>query len=930
MAKSFRTGARRCALAVTAAVGAVSVAHAQTPPEEEEIVVTGTRIPRPDLSSASPVTTFSAEDVAAHGTLQVEDFLNTLPQVSPDFSRTANNPGDGTARVNLRGLGANRTLTLLNGRRLAPAGVEGAADLNSLPTAMIERIEVVTGGASAVYGSDALAGVVNFITRVDFEGAELTTQFDTFDAGDGDVFSANVAWGAFAIGRRAHFLLYLDYLEREPVMQGDREFSRVSIADDPETGELFAAGSTTGPNGLINNQVAGGVFVPARLFEVGGEIRPFNPLTDFYNFAPDNYLQIPLERWSGGALARFEFSPDLEAVLELMYSAPRTASQLAPAPFIRFVEVPIAAGFFSPSTQTHLDTFFDPDNDGIARFRFSRRLSDVGPREIVYERENYRAAAALNGALSDWEWNAAYTYARNDTHSALNNDASVSRILQGMLIDPVTNTCVDPTGGCVPVNLFGPGTLSAEAADFVRLDGITEETRVEQQTFTAFVGGDVVALPAGELSVSIGAEWQRVSTVYAPSPALATGDSAGFSQSPAVAGGFEVLEAFGEILMPVLANAPLAEGLEFEAGARFTEHSTAGSHWTWKYGLQWRPIEAVRVRGMVQRAVRAPNILELYETTRLAFGGVDAFTDFCAATNNPVANGFADVCIAQGMDAGQLGVYDPPDVYTFDTINGGNPELGPEIADTLTLGADWEFGSPWRVRLSADYFKIELRDAIDGAAPIDNCAIAADPADLACSLIERDPSGFITLVTNHPINYAHSIVEGVDFGLSADFPVPTWLALTPDAFVDVEVLATRYMRSAAAASANASLFDCVGYFGCPELTATTELQYRAGPYSAMLRWRYIDGLENPAAVLAAAAGLELPIMAIPEIDAVSYFDLSFSYELGERARLSAGVDNVFEADPPQLANAQVQANTDPARYDVFGRRFFVRLSAKFN
>ncbi|MGD9980309.1 MAG: TonB-dependent receptor [Hyphomonadaceae bacterium] len=919
-------------MTVAVAGAAAPGAQAQTQPSEEdpEIVVTGTRIPRPDLTSASPVVTFGAEEITAHGALQLEDFLNTLPQVSPDLGRTGNNPGEGLAHVNLRGLGANRTLTLLNGRRLAPAGVEGAADLNGLPTALIERIEVVTGGTSAVYGSDALAGVVNFITRADFEGVELTTQFDTYDAGDGDVVNANGAWGAFAFDRHAHIMFYLDYLKREPVMQGDREFSRVSIGDDPETGELFAAGSTTGPNGLINNQVAAGVFVPARLFEAGGQIRPFNPLTDFYNFAPDNYLQIPLERWSGGAVARFEFSPELEAVLELMYSAPRTASQLAPAPFSRFVNVPIAADFFPPNTQAHLDTFFDPDNDGIARFRFSRRLSDVGPRDIVRERNNYRVVAALNGAVGDWDWSAAYTYARNDTYAVYNNDASVSRILQGLLIDPVTGACIDPTGGCVPVNLFGPGTLSAEAADFIRLDGITEETRVEMQTFTAFIAGDIISLPAGELSASVGGEWRRVSTVYEPSPVLATGDSAGFAQSPAVAGGFEVGEAFAEILVPILADTPLARGLELEAGARFTEHSTAGSHWTWKYGLQWRPIEAVRVRGMVQRAVRAPNILELYETTRLAFGGVDAFTDFCAATNDPVASGFADVCIAQGMDAGQLGVYDPPDEYTFDTINSGNPDLGPEIADTLTLGADWEFGSPWRVRLSVDYFKIELRDAIDGAAPIHNCTLAADPEDPACSLIQRDPSGFITLLTNHPINYARSIVEGVDFGLSADFPAPSWLALTPDAFIDMEVLATHAMSAASATSANAPMFNCVGYFGCPELVATSTLRYRAGPYSAMLRWRYIDGLDNPAAVLAAAAGLELPIMAIPEIDSFSYFDLSFSYELGERARLSAGVDNVFEQGPPQLASAQVQANTDPARYDVFGRRFFVRLSTRFN
>jgi outer membrane receptor protein involved in Fe transport len=931
-------------LAITAAsvCGAGgSPAHAQTETEEEtDIVVTGTRIPRPDLSSASPVASFDADEIAAHGAAQLEDFLNTLPQASPDLSRTGNNPGDGVARVNLRHLGADRTLTLLNGRRLAPSGVTGASDLNSLPTALIQRIEVVTGGTSAVYGSDAVAGVVNFITRRDFEGAELTTQFDTYDAGDGDVFNASAVWGAYAFNERAHLMLYLDYLERDPVMQGDREFTAQSISDDPETGELFVGGSPTGPNGLINNAVVGGAIVPGRLFLADGSLRVFDFLTDFYNFAPDNYLQVPLERWSGGALARFEISPDLEASLELMFSAPRSARQLAPAPFSFVINVPIAANFFPPSTQAHLDAFFDPDNDGIARFRFSRRLSDLGPRQSIFERDNYRAVAALHGALGEWDWDGAYTYARNDTLAEFNNDASVSRIRQGMLINPATNTCLNPSGGCVPVNLFGPNTLSAAAADFIRIDDITEETSVEQQTFTAFVSGDLFELPAGALSASIGGEWRRLSTVYEPSAALATGDSAGFTQSPAVAGAFEVREAFGEVLVPLLAGAPFAHRLEFEGGARFAEHSVAGQHWSWKYGLQWRPIESVRVRAMAQRAVRAPNVLELYEAPRMNFNFTDSFGDFCAAPNDPVARGYADVCVAQGMDAGQLGIYDPAGGYFFDTISSGNTDLTPEIADTLTLGADWEFGDPWRVRVSADYFEIELRDAILYAAPFFNCGVAADPTDVACQLIQREPSGFVTLVENHPINYSRAIVEGVDLGLSADFSAPPWLAVVPDASIGVELLATHYLQVALAGSASAPLFDCVGYFGCgsyelmgsvtPEFVATTTLRYTAGPASLMLRWRYIGPLDNSAAALAAFTGAALPIMAIPEIDAANYVDLSFAYDINERARLSAGVDNVFEADPPQMANAQVQANTDPARYDVFGRRFFVRLSYRFD
>lgn len=732
-------------------------------------------------------------------------------------------------------------------------------------------------------------------------------------------------------------MVYLDYLERQPVMQGDREFTRQTILDDPTTGELFPSGSGNGPNGAIPGQLgAGGVFVPPRIFDVGGVLRP-PTAADFYNFAPDNYLQTPLERWSGGALVRLELTPQLEGTFEFMYAAPRSAQQLAAAPINILVDVPIAADFFAPDTQTHLATFFDEDSDGVATFRLARRLTDVGPRRTSHERDNYRAVAALHGVLaSSWEWDAAYTYALNETHSVYDNSASINRILQGMMIDPGTGACLDPSGGCVPVNLFGPNTLSPEAGAFIRIDGINEDTTVDEQTFTAFVRGDVLTLPAGPLAGTIGAEWRRVSTEYAPSPLLATGDAAGFNQTPAVAGAFEVREIFGELLAPLAASAPFAHELELEAGARFTEHSTAGTHWTWKYGLQWRPIESVRVRAMAQRAVRAPNVRELYETPRLNFFFIAPSEDFCAAVRDPIGNGLAEACVAQGMDPAQVGVFDPPDFYVFDTIAGGNPDLGPEIADTLTVGADWEFGDQWRVRLSADYFEIKLRDAIMFAAPLSNCAAAADPNDITCSLVQRDPSGFITLARNFPINYARAIVEGVDVGIAAEFEAPSWLALTPDSHIEVEALATRYLQAASAASAKAPLFDCVGFFGCgtyellgavtPELNAVTTLTYRAGPGSLMLRWRYVGPSDNSDAAEAEAANAPLPIMAIPEIDAVHYFDVAVSYDIGERIRLRAGVDNVFEADPPLLGSAQVQANTDPARYDVFGRRFFVGLN----
>lgn len=388
-----------CALIIPPLAAPAAAQPADEAPDDV-IVVTGTRIPRKDQSAPSPVVSFDRKELTAFGSTVVEDFLNTAPQATPDFGRGTNNPGDGSASIDLRGLGRGRTLVLFNGRRLAPTGTGGAIDVNAIPAAMIARVELVSGGASAVYGSDAVAGAVNFISRDDFEGIEANGQYDVFGAGDGAVWNGNIVAGTAFAGGRGHATVFVDYLNRAALFAGAREFTAVTLTEDRTTGDLFPAGNPVGPAGAIfNPRISLGGPPVSLAFEPGGTVHPFGP-ADFYNFAQDNYIQTPLTRWSSGLIAKYDASDDVELFLEFMYSRPDSAQQLAPTPGRFTSNVTLSPAFFPASTIAILAPAIDADMDGIARASFTRRFNEVGPRVIERNRQYYRAVAGLKARLS--------------------------------------------------------------------------------------------------------------------------------------------------------------------------------------------------------------------------------------------------------------------------------------------------------------------------------------------------------------------------------------------------------------------------------------------------------------------------------------------------------------------------------------------------
>lgn len=926
-------GRGRLLVALMGGGAAVTSAWAQGPESVDEIVVTGTRIPRQDLIAASPVSTFDRADIKTQGATVVEDFLNRQPQVQPDFDRTSNNPGDGTAGVNLRGLGRGRTLVLINGRRVAPTGTGSAIDANAIPAAMIERVEIVTGGASAVYGSDAVTGAVNFITRKDFTGIEAEAQADVFGAGDGASYAFSLAGGTGFADGRGHVAVFGDFLEREAVFQGDRDFTAV-VLNETALGGLTPAGSPIIPAGRT---LTGG---PSLVFNPDGSLRPFVS-GDLFNFAPANYLQTPLTRWSAGAFASFEAADGVELYAEIIHSRPESATELAAAAAVFPVPLVIDAPFFAASARPTLTARYDPDGDGRGSVVLSKRFEDVGSRLRASERRYWRTVLGVNADIGGgWSLDVFYSYGRNGNREGLDNAVSRARVQQGVNVDPLTGACIDPSNGCVPVNIFGAGVLSPEARDFINVDGLENRFQAIQHNAAIIATGDLFSWAQGDVKGSFGAELRRNAASSDADPSLATGDALGFNSFAGAEGAFTVSEGFGELVVPVLADAPFAERVELEFGGRFSHYSTAGGVFTWKAGGTWRATRGLRFSGVWQRAVRAPNIDELFTRPVTNIANIPGPADYCAAINDPVGAGLADICIAQGMSPAALGVYNPGVTpgLVFEQTTSGNPDLGPERAGTIAAGFDYTFDTPHTIRIGADYFAIVIADAIvQSDRPLSLCPLVADANDPACTAVRRAPSGDVLSLEAAPRNIAEATAKGFDFTFDAAADLP---AFGEDVSGAVRVSATHYLELGQRQASGAPLLDCAGGYhivcgaadtagtAFPRTLAFTSVSVTKARLTAGLRWRYVGEVENLEPVVTALSS-QTPLFTLTRAASRNYLDLSASYRLGDAAVVRAGVDNILKTDPPLLGNQQTQANTDPSRYDVFGRRLFVGLTVSF-
>jgi iron complex outermembrane recepter protein len=967
----------RLALASSAAVsamyGAAAVAQ-DAPPQDEAadvgtIVVTGSRIQRQDYQATSPVVTVDNKSLQEAGTPQLDTVLNQLPQLVPSLSIGSNNPsssgGAGQALVDMRGLGVGRTLVLLDGTRLVPSHTNGQIDLNTIPASLIENIEVLTGGGGAVYGSDAIAGVVNVKLKKRFEGVQFDAQYGQTAESDGEQTGFDVTIGGNFNEDRGNMVLALSYDERESILAGDRPFGEVtflpdlttfgsgtieegrydrSLANLPSQAAIDAvfAGYGVAAGSVLNNANLG-FNSDGTLFDIAGAENfrgtqqvGFNPANYSYNYAPVNYLVLPLERkqiFASGSYKVAEMaSSSVEAYARLMYTTYEAEQQLAATP-ITGLAVPVT----NPNIPADMATLLASRPVPGDPYTFRIRTTGVGTRIGT---PNYDVMQGLLGFRGDfavgernWNWDVYGSWGRTETTERQLGNISFSRI-QGLL-DGVDQP------GCLATefNPFGLGNMTQGCADAISI-AATNITQIEQENVLGVVSGDLFDMPAGPFQFAVGASYSKNTGEFKPDEFLASGDVVGFNAQPPQSGSIDVTEGFLEIAVPLLKDIPAIYRLDFEAGYRYSEYNLAGSVDTYKAALNWQPIQSVKLRGSYNRAVRAPSIEDLFLPPQENFPGYSDPCNFDSVQRaGPDAAAVEALCVAQGIPVAALATFEQPNNQVR-AIQGGNQELDPESADTYTFGLVWqpEFTNVG-LRASIDYWKYELEETIgtvQATSSIGRCFndVGANPGYDAgnqwCGLWTRLASGEITDVLETQRNLGQLRADGIDF--QVDYTMPLG-----DRFgrLNANLLVTKL-------NTWESQEDEVSPFGqfqgnitidvgesFPEWKAVLNLGWDLGEFGFNWQARYVDGM---TVVNDDAIGTDVTTSLAATTPAIDYHRFTARWSPTESMDFMFGVDNVFDEQPPIYADdvqAGQQANTEPSTFDIYGRRYFANATFKF-
>ncbi len=912
----------------------------------EEIVVTGSRIKRRDYFTPSPLMTVSEEDIDFSGQWTLEAALNQMPQVTPDFGRAANNPGNGMARIALRNMGPGRSLVLLNGRRVSPSGNRSSVDINNIPQALVERVEIITGGTSAVYGSDALAGVVNFITREDFSGFAVEASASTTEYGDSESYDLSATFGHNFEHGRGNITLYAGIFRREASYAADREHTRIAWREDWE-GSLVEGGSGAVPATQIfwppfywpDDPEAD---APNTTFDADGNPREFIWPDDLYNYAPANYLQIPMDRQAFGLFANYELSDKLESYLEASYTRTDPEQNFAPVPAFGDVFVNLDNPLLTPaSAQLFADQFACDVN--LACMFLGKRLLELGPRIEDIESDYYRVTAGLRHDLgNDWEIDGWVSYARASRTTFLGNDASYSRLLQGLLVDPVTNQCIDPSGGCVPLDIFGEGRLSEAGVEFIRFRDFENPSERTHKLASVVLSGSPMSTWAGPIDIATGLEWRSDKSEFLVDNALFAGDALGFNAGSPGGGYDTVSEVYLEAVVPLANNASWAEYLGLEVGARYSDYRYAGGVWSYKAGMEWQPWEALRIRAMHQRSVRAPNSFELFEEQR----SFRASTyDPCAASEDPIGNGLLDKCAIQGLPENQVGIWEASDFYPTEHINGGNPNLETEVGHTWTVGAvvasEWLPGSSFAI----DYYDIKLDGAIGGIDSEEVCWDEFNTEHVFCDRITRDQTGHMSRIVSTTGNKGIMDTQGIDLQANYDADLgQAWSLGNYTASVGINVIWTHLLSFEDQESPATQIYECAGFFGGPCQTSNlgawggsdttfaknrvrASINYGAGPLNLYLAWRWIDGSKSGVwEYVPLSPGEDLAIKSVGDRQ---YLDLGAGVSFSDHLSARFGINNLMVTAPPNMADNTWDNNTDTGLYDVFGRSYYLSMSIQY-
>jgi len=1016
LATSFLASAS--ALAVSGAVHAQTAAPAAQP---QEVTVTGTRIRQPNLTSVSPLTVVNDQEIKLQGAANIENLLNGLPQITAGQQSNVSNGSSGTATVDLRDLGPERTLVLVDGKRLMPGDpILPVADLNNIPSAMVERVEVVTGGASAVYGADAVAGVVNFILKKNFQGAQIDAQYgwvqhtndnSSVRALEGqqgltlyplapkdfhaDMSSeVSIIVGVNAPDDKGNITAYGTYRNLQAITQDKYDVSACTIAAaNVHNANSYVydghacIGSSNSAYGRFN-LVNGSQSQPGSLGSTRFHVNPNGTQTfttasvPGYNFAPLNYFQRPEERYTAGFNAHYDVNSHLEFYSDFMFADDHTVAQIAPSGLFAGAG-PGGLSYYQVNCNNPLMT-------GAQQTQFCGTLAgtpalanaQIGFRFAGFNRQddlrhtNYKLDVGARGEIAPgWSYDAYLQYGTSIYNEHYLNDASMRKIQNALLVDPATGKCTTDSANCVPLNIFQYGKLTSAMLSYVLTPGF-KSGQTQESIANLSITGDLgqygwkSPMAHDGIGVAFGTEYRREALKLSVDDEFASGDLSG--QGGATLpdqGSFDVYEFFGEARVPLIQDKPFFKALNLDMGYRWSDYSLSGTTNTYKIEGDWAINSDIRLRAGYNRAVRAPNVVELFSGTAVANVGA---TDPCAGQTVYTAGciaSFSQTAATLGISAAAMAAMYPavgqcPAAQCSGQF-AGNQNLQPEQADTYTAGIVWTPTQSWLRGLSVtlDYYNIEVDNVISAPSAQIVMNECVNGVTTACQFVHRDPTSGILYgnqgyVIDHNINGGYNKTQGVDVTANYRFRPTNW-GLPNFGTITIGMVGTYVTKFETQPIQGGPSYDCAGLYGAicgtplPHWKSRVRFTYDhpTWPVSLSMDWRYVGAVKFDAnqgtqgAVGYAPTGNYLLAVhpsgltdtADETIKAYSYFDISATWKVRPNLAFRAGVTNIFDKDPPVLDSGDIPAsgpptgngNTYPGIYDSLGRTIFVGLTLDF-
>jgi iron complex outermembrane receptor protein len=922
----------------------------------EEVVVTGSRVRRKDLTSDSPVTVISSQVIMDSGRVTIGAFLATLPETGNALNAQFNNGGTGATNISLRGLGANRTLVLVDGKRFPGVndGTNNDVDLNAIPTFAVDRIEILKDGGSAIYGSDAIAGVVNIITKKSLNGANGQIYYGISNYGDGNTLDINVTGGVQAEKGSAVFAA--GYFNQAEVMSGNRGWQS----------KVYALDYTTGNNRVFNGSSA----IPAGRFTLdpwtcdtpaclvlrgksrsdqgarawaadspaNGYAHVYNslPVKDTYNFGPVNYLYTPSERVTAFSNGNYKLSDNVRFFYQSSFQNRLSAQQLAPNP-VFLINI-------DPAPVYSKDSVYNPYGQDL--FDVRKRMSDFGPRAQTQDINTFNQVVGLDGTLPDdagffkgWFWSGLVNYGRSSGISSIAGTFRApnleNAIGPSMMINGVPR-CVRTPGdastvilGCVPLNMIGgpgsavgqEGNLGYRGNDYSWLQMVNVDLNFS---------GTIAKLPWADvpMGLAVGYQYRNNSGAFIPDPIRQAGESDG-NNAKATSGGYFTNEAYAELNVPVVTGVPGIEDLEAIAAVRYVNYSTFGSNWSWKVGGRYKPVRDFALRGTYTTAFRAPTITELYQ------GAADNFpsaSDPCAGPNIPADSALGRQCRSEGPNV----LNNASDLTQLKSINGGNKNLTPETAVTWTAGFVFEPGFLKGFALTTDYYAIDITNTISTLGVdfiLSSCYPASGSTNTPkyCDLVQRDQrTGTIARIIDTNINVGAVKTAGIDASINYKLPnfaaglfqlmfnlawVQYWDETKPDGTV------IKWNGTYSGASGSGSAY--------PEWRFNAGVLWNLDAWGAGVNTRFVGSMKEcgVSSGLSGAGICSTDSTYSRKISANNEWDMFLAYTLKSAygsTNFSFGVNNVFNNIPPTIYNNSTYGSA-PATYDFMGRFFYFKL-----